>query len=165
METKIKRNESFWTRRGRCSQKSSKIEVKSSSERFPPHIHCKTIHTCSEGGMNTCTKHDAASSPNYGRGQQVWFMRPIVSCICVTQAVSRRRFKGFSSFQNRKINLRVAFGILIMYLIMYIIIYLIMYLLPKVCIFHLRSRYLLQGKICRISQLRTNSNFLPLNCS
>jgi hypothetical protein len=60
METKIKRNKSFSTRRGRCNKKNSKIKVKSNSERFPPHIHCKTIHTCSEGGeggggMNTCT--------------------------------------------------------------------------------------------------------------
>jgi len=55
----------------------------------------------------------------------------------------RRMFKGFSSFQNRKIKLRVAFGILIMYIIMYLIIHLIMYLSHKVWIFNLRSRYLL----------------------
>ena len=67
METKNKKKQIVLNKEGegerggggrrnkQTKQKISKIRVRSNSERFPPHIHCKTIHTCSEGGMNTCT--------------------------------------------------------------------------------------------------------------
>jgi hypothetical protein len=79
-------------------------------------------------------------------------MRPVVSCICITQAVSTRRCKEFSSFQGPTIKLRVAFGILITYL------------LYKVPILNLRSVDIcFKAKHVAFLNYVSTTDFLPVN--
>lgn len=161
METKNKnkKNEANRFEQGGKVQpkKISKIRVRSNSERFPPHTHCKTIHTCSEGasggggGMNTCTnmtQHQALIMVGDSRFS-LW--DPIVSCICITPAVSRRSFKGFSPFQGRTMKLGSRF-----WNSNYVPLTQSLDFQTTEPIFVLRQN---------MSKLRTSSHFLPLNCS